>query len=463
MIRIALYFIIINISSTSFINAQVSQPQKTGYCITQEENAFLDSVQYCAFQYFLKEANFNNGLVKDRSAETSPASIAATGFAIPIWALGSEKEWMSRDSAIQITLNLFRFLLNSEQSDDDSATGYQGFYYHFLDMETGKRIWDCELSSIDTGLLLAGIRFAKQFYSLDNPAENEIKHLADVLTKRINWSFFGIKTDGPYQHTISLGWDKKNGFNSLGWWGYTEALFLYVLSAGADMPNVNDGYASWLKFYQWREPYGKASGHVVFPALFVHQFSLLWIDFRNIYDEYMAKRKIDYFENSRRATYVQRRYAIDNPNGWVGYDSLTWGLSACDGPESRYNFDGKVFFGYSARGTSGPDSTFDDGTIAPYASASSIPFAPEICIPTLSSMFIKFGAKGLWGKYGFVDSFNLTLNWYDRDVLGIDQGPMLLMIENYKNGFVWKHLMKDELVQNGLKRLGFSELNSAFK
>jgi len=453
------FFIILNFVPVVFMNGQITGEQKIKYTPSKEECSFLDSVQYYSFKFFINEVNFKNGLMKDRSAETSPASIAATGFAIPIWALGSEKGWMSRDSAVQITLNLFRFLLNSEQSTVDSATGYQGFYYHFLDMKTGKRIWNCELSSIDTGLLLAGIRFAKQFYSLDNPADNEIRHLADVLTKRINWSFFEIKTDGPYKHTISLGWDKKNGFNSLGWWGYTEALFLYVLSAGAEMPNVNKGYSAWLNFYQWREPYGEASGHVVFPALFVHQFSLLWIDFRNIYDEYMAKKKIDYFENSRRATYVQRKYAMDNPNGWIGYDSLIWGLSACDGPDGRYNFDGKEFFGYSARGTSGPDSTFDDGTIAPYASASSIPFAPEICIPTLYSMYQRYANKGLWRKYGFVDSFNLTVNWFDQDVLGIDQGPMLLMIENYKSGFVWKYLMKDELVQNGLKRLGFSQLN----
>ena len=137
-------------------------------------------------------------------------------------------------------------------------------------------------------------------------------------------------------------------------------------------------------------------------------------------------------------------------------DCLTWGLSACDGPDGSRNFDGKEFFGYSARGTSGPDSTSDDGTIAPYAVGSSIPFAPEICIPSLHSMYQNYGEKGLWGKYGFVDSFNPTLDWYDEDVLGLDQGPMLLMIENYRSGFVWKYMMKDELVRKGLTRLGFT-------
>jgi len=449
-------FLLFSLGHFVILNAQGMDEKKPGYIPSEEESAFLDKVQTSAFQYFIKEANFKNGLVKDRNTTTSPASIAATGFAIPIWALGSEKGWMSRDSAAQITLNLFRFLHASEQSLDDSATGYQGFYYHFLDMKTGKRFWNCELSSIDTGLLLAGIRFANQFYIFNNPIENEIRELADILTKRINWEFFQIKKDNQFKNTISLGWDKKHGFNDLGWWGYTEALFLYVLSAGAEMPNVEKGYDAWLSFYQWREPYGKESGHVAFPALFIHQFSLLWIDFRNIYDSYMKEKGIDYFENSRRATYVQRKYAIDNPNNWRGYDSLTWGLSACDGPDDSYNFDGKKFFGYSARGTSGPDSTFDDGTIAPYAAGSSIPFAPEICIPTLNSLYKNYGEKGLWGKYGFVDSFNPTLNWFDKDNLGIDQGPMLLMIENYRSGFVWKYLMKDELVRKGLTRLGFT-------
>ncbi len=448
---ISVLFLLLAINSTII----AGDDKKEKYQPSKDELAFLDTLQYRSFLYFINETNPKNGLVKDRSTTGSPASMAATGFGIPIWALGAEKKWITRDEAAQFTLNLFRFLINSEQSTNSKATGYQGFYYHFLDFNTGKRVWNCELSSIDTGLLLAGIRFAVQYYSEDNSTEKEIRSLAEALTKRVNWSFFEIKKEGAFNHTISLGWDEK-GFNSLGWWGYTEALFLYILAAGADMPDVEKGYQSWLNFYQWREPYGKNSGHVVFPALFIHQFSLLWLDMRGLKDNYMKKKGIDYFENSRRATYVQQKYAIDNPNEWKGYDSLTWGLSACDGPESNNNFDGKVFFGYSARGTSGPDSTFDDGTIAPYAAGSSIPFAPEICIPTLKSMYDRFADKGLWGKYGFMDSFNLTLNWIDKDNLGIDQGPMLLMIENYRSGFVWKYMMKDEYVKKGLEKLGFN-------
>jgi hypothetical protein len=172
----------------------------------------------------------------------------------------------------------------------------------------------------------------------------------------------------------------------------------------------------------------------------------------------MKEKGIDYFENSRRATYVQQHYAIDNPYKWVGYDSLCWGVTACDGPGDKYNFDDKKFIGYAGRGSSGPDyNYFDDGTIAPYGPLSSLPFAPEIVLPTTKSLLEKYGDK-IWGKYGFYDSFNLTANWVDNDFLGIDEGPMLIMIENFRTGLVWNNVMKDPVIQEGLKRLGFEYL-----
>ena len=195
-----------------------------------------------------------------------------------------------------------------------------------------------------------------------------------------------------------------------------------------------------------------------FPPLFGHQFSEAFIDFRGLADKYMKGKGIDYFENSRRATYVQRKYASDNPKGWVGYDSLCWGVTASDGPGGKYNFDGKKFEGYAGRGTSGPDyNYFDDGTIAPYGPLSSLPFAPEIVLPTIKSIHEKYGAK-LWGKYGFYDAFNPTANWVDSDFLGIDEGPMLIMIENFRTGLVWNYMMKDPIIQKGLSRLGFEYL-----
>jgi hypothetical protein len=431
--------------------------EKSTYNLSQKEKDFLDTLQYRSFLYFIKETNPLNGLIKDRSTVQSPSSIAAVGFGIPIWALGFEKGWITKDQSIQYTLTLLNFLWQSDQSMDSFATGHDGFYYHFLDMKTGKRFWNCELSSIDSGILFCGIIFARQFYDGNNHEEKKIRELSDKLLARADWSYFTTSDSGKYYKTISLGWNEKEGLFKLGWWGYTEALFLYIVAAGMKYPDAERGYQSWLNFYQWREPYNKKVGHVVFPSLFIHQYSFIWLDMRGLYDNYMREKNIDYFENSRRATYVQKNYAVQNPNKWVGYDSLTWGLTACDGPGSKYNINGKEFWDYSARGTSGPDSTFDDGTIAPTAAGGSIPFAPEITVPTLINMYEKYGSKGLWNKYGFVDSFNPTLNWFNLDYLGIDQGPIVLMIENYFSGFVWKYFMKDPIVTIGLKRLGFQK------
>lgn len=436
-------------------NVNYSPYDKLEFKLSHKEKAFLDTLQYKSFLYFINEINPVNGLVKDRSTEKSPATIAAVGFAVPIWAIGAEKGWIKRNQSIQYTLSLLKFLWNSEQSTEPLATGYKGFYYHFIDMKSGKRFWNCELSSIDSGLLYCGIIFARQYYNGANEMEKQIREFSTKLLDRVDWKFFTMPDTGSYANTISLGWDQKNGFNKLGWWGYTEALFLYIIAAGMDMLDAEKGYNTWLKSYQWREPYDKKLGHVVFPALFIHQFSFLWLDGRGLIDSYMQNKGIDYFENSRRATYVQREYAIQNINKWSGYDSLTWGLTACDGPGENYNYNGKEFWDYSARGTSGPDSTFDDGTIAPTAAGGSIPFAPEITIPALIRMYNKYGSKGLWGKYGFLDAFNPTLNWYDKDYLGLDQGPIVIMIENYLNGFVWKYFMKDPIVKKGLMRLGF--------
>lgn len=431
---------------------------KLNYKIGTEEKAFLDTLQYRTFKYFLGEINPENGLVKDRSTDTSPATIAAVGFAVPIWAIGSEKGWITREHAAQLTLNMLNFFWNSEQSDAKLATGYKGFYYHFLHMKTGERFWNCELSSIDSGLLFSGMIFARNYFIKNNSVETRIRDLATKLLARADWKFWVRPADQKMPHQINMGWT-ENGFQPLGWFGYTEALFLYIIASGMNLPNPETAFASFQSTYQWREPYTKDYGHVVFPALFAHQYSFLWLDPNGLLDSYMKKKGIDYAENSRRATYVNREYAIVNPMKWIGYDSLSWGFTACDGPESKYNFDGKNFYGYAPRGSSGLDSTeFDDGTIAATAAGGSIPFAPEICIPTLMNMKEKYGDADVWGKYGFVDAFNPTVNWVDKDYLGLDQGPIIIMIENYNNGFVWKYFMQDEIVNKGLKILGFEQI-----
>ncbi len=431
------------------------------YGATAEELAFLDSLQHRSFRYFVDEMNPENGLVKDRTKATSPSSTAATGFGVVAWGIGAERGWISREQARENTLALLRFLKNSEQSTDSLATGHQGFYYHFLHMKTGQRYWGCELSTIDTALLFAGLRFAMSYYNRDDAPEQEIRTTVAELTERINWNWTTLPEDaGRAAGTVTMGWRPERGFLSHGWTGYNEALYLYVFAAGCGYDDAQQAYQNWLKFYRWEEPY-PGLAHVTFPPLFGHQYSHMFVDFRGLGDAYMREKGIDYFENSRRAAYTQRQYAVDNPMGWVGYDSLTWGLTACDGPGQSYNTDDRKFYTYTARGTSGPNRIQrDDGTIAPTAAAGSIVFAPEIVIPTLQKMLERYGEKGLWGPHGFYDAFNPTVDWIDPDYIGIDQGPIVIMIENFRTGMVWEYSMRDPLIQRGLDVLDFREVKS---
>ncbi len=429
------------------------------YSLTPAEEAFLDTLQYRSFLYFINEVNPENGLVKDRSTDNSPASIAAVGFALPVWAIGSQRGWIARERAAQLTVNALRFFRHSEQSADALATGYQGFYYHFLDMETGERVWECELSTVDTAWLMSGIRFARQFYERDLSQEREIRALADSLTSSLNWDFFTRPDSILHPGTVSMGWRPEKGLTKMGWVGYNEALYLYVLAAGCGYENALPAYQRWLSHYQWREPY-PGLAHVVFPPLFGHQYSHMFIDFRGMADNYMQAKALDYFENSRQAVYTQREYAIHNPGGWAGYDSLIWGLTACDGPGKTYNTEDRQFFSYAGRGTSGPGLVWsEDGTLAPTAAGGSIVFAPEIVIPTLQAMYDRYGKKGLWGPYGFYDAFNPTIDWFDSDYLGIDQGPIVIMIENFRSGLIWEYAMRDPVIQKGLKILNFKKLD----
>jgi hypothetical protein len=430
---------------------------KVDYQLSPDETTMLDSIQQKTFQFFLHEHHPEWGIVKDRAADWAPASIASTGFGLVSFAVGAERNWITREDAARITLNTLDFFVNSVQSADTAVTGYKGFYYHFLRMSTGTREWRCELSSVDTGLLMMGIIFARNYYNLDNDVERRIRSQAAIILNRVEWDFMMMPDTGRYALQISMGWHPEQGLHHMGWSGYNEALFLYILAAGSGMENAEESYDSWLSSYKWQTPYDGLS-HVAFPPLFGHQFSQAFIDFRGIADTYMKEKGIDYFENSRRATYVQRQYAIDNPHGWVGYDSLCWGITASDGPTDIYNFDGREFYGYAGRGTSGPDyNYFDDGTIAPYGPLSSLPFAPEIVLPAIKSINEKYGDR-LWGKYGYYDSFNPTVNWFNDDYIGIDQGPMLIMIENFRTGLVWDYVMKDPVIREGLNRLGFSYL-----
>jgi len=428
---------------------------------------FLHDVQTRTFRFFWETTNVANGLVPDRWPTPSFSSVAAVGFGLTAYLVGVERGWTTRAAARDRVLTTLRFFWNAPHNEQATqVTGYRGFYYHFLDMQTGHRFQQVELSTIDTGLLLMGVLAAQEYFDDPDPTESEIRALADSIYFRVDWQWASVRPPA-----ISMGWHPETGFIVHDYDGYNEAMFLYVLALGS--PTHALPPEAWTEFtstYRWAEFYGQP--HVNFAPLFGHQYSHVWIDFRGIRDAFMSARGIDYFENSRRATLAQRAYAVDNPNGWQGYGPTLWGLTASDGPgDFRATIDGRErqFHGYWARGAASGEVR-DDGTLVPTAVGGSIPFAPEITIPALRAMRDGTGGN-LYAQYGFKDAFNLTMDvpglaqrgttvpgigWFDVDYLGIDQGPILLMIENHRTGLVWDLMRENEHIVRGLCRAGFT-------
>ncbi|MEO5677314.1 MAG: glucoamylase family protein, partial [Usitatibacter sp.] len=407
-------------------------------------DADLETLQRETFGYFLHETNPANGLVIDKTAAAWPASIAATGLALACYPVSVERGFMPRSAAVERTLATLRFFWNSPQGPEPDATGYRGFYYHFLDMHTGRRAWKCELSTVDSALLLAGALTAGMYFDAATAGEIEIRALADALYRRADWPWA--------QHqgrTVTHGWKPESGFLDYRWEGYDEALLLYVLGLGSPThPLPEESYAAWAATYRWENHYGQE--YLYAGPLFTHQLSHVWIDFRGIQDAFMHARGIDYFENSRRATYVQQQYAIENPRKFAGYAGHCWGITASEGPgPDTINVDGveRQFFDYLGRGVPwGPD----DGTLAPWAVVASLPFAPEIVLPALD--YCLHQAKLTeFNAYGFKASFNPSHPgnpgnpygwWVSPWHFGLNQGPIILMIENYRTGMLWR-LMRE--------------------
>ena len=418
---------------------------------------FLDGLQRETFDYFVHEVNPLNGLIADKTQAGSPASIAAVGFALSSYPVGVERGFMPRADAIARTLATLRFFHTSDQSAGVDATGYKGFYYHFLDMVSGRRVWKCELSTIDSAILLAGMLTIAAYFCGDGEDEREIRVLADALYLRADWNW--ARNGGL---TVTHGWKPESGFLRYRWQGYCEAMILYLLGLGSPThPLPRESWARWTSTYDWRTIYDYELLYA--GPLFIHQFSHIWIDFREIQDDFMRGKGIDYFENSRRATHVQRGYTMDNPSDFRAYDENSWGFTASDGPgPATYMINGikRRFFGYKARGAPyGPD----DGSIAPWAVAASLPFAPEIVQPSLTH-FETLELRENDG-YGFKATFNATMAersgssrpWVSPSHFGINQGPMLLMLENYRTGLVWNLIRRRcAYLVVGLRRAGFS-------
>jgi hypothetical protein len=420
-------------------------------------DAELEKLQRDTFEYFLHETNPSNGLVIDKTAANWPASIAATGLALSAYPVGVERGFISRAAAVERTLATLRFFWNSPQGPEPDATGYKGFYYHFLDMQTGRRAWQCELSTVDTTFLLAGALTSGIYFDANTADESEIRTLADALYRRADWQW--AQNQGA---TVTHGWKPESGFLNYRWEGYDEAMLLYVLGLGSPThPLPESSYATWTSSYRWEHYYDYE--YLYAGPLFTHQLSHTWLDFRGIQDAFMRLKGIDYFENSRRATYVQQRYAIENPLKFDDYCECCWGITASEGPGfTTIKLGGieRTFYDYLGRGVPyGPD----DGTLSPWAVVASLPFAPEIVLPSLHHC-IHQAKLTKFNRYGFKAAFNPTHPgepgnpygfWVSPWHFGLNQGPIVIMIENYRSGLLWQLMRNCSYIKTGLRRAGF--------
>lgn len=421
------------------------------------------------FRFFWDTANPKNGLIPDRYPTPSFASVAAVGFALTAYPVGVERGYVTRKEARKRVLTTLRFLRNAPQGHAvKGMSGYKGFFYHFLDMKTGQRYEDSELSTVDTAILLSGALFCQSYFDGSNAEEVEIRRLVDEIYSRVDWQWAQ-----PHAPAISLGWSPEEGFLEYDWRGYNEAMMVYLLAlASPTHPVGPEAWTEWTSTYDtmsWAKTFGQE--FLNFGPLFGHQYTHVWIDFRKVQDAYMRRRGLDYFENTRRAVYAQQAYAIANPHNCKDYGATVWGLTASDGPADITIGEGsaaRLFRTYAARGA-GQGGSYDDCTLAPTAVVGSLPFAPELVIPAVLDMHKRFG-QHIYAQYGFLDAFNLNFDydipvrhghcipgfgWVAGDYLGIDQGAILAMIENYRSSMIWDVMRKNAYLRQGLTLAGF--------
>ena len=392
--------------------------------LTAQDEVFLDDLQRRSFRFFVDEADPVTGLIPDRARAAggtdAPSSIAAVGFGLTALCIGESRGWISEADAIERCRRTMLFLR-------DKVPNEHGFYYHFIDMKTGERQWECELSSIDTALLMAGVLTVREHF-----ASPTLKKIANDLFERVDWNWMRNA-----QGSLSMGWKPDGGFLPARWDGFNEGPILYLIAMGsASHPLSPDAWTSWDR--QTTRVLYKGMTFFQCPPLFTHQFPQCWFDLRGLRDA-----DADYFENSRLATLAQRKWCADDlSQRFPGYNANVWGITASD-------YAG----GYTAWG--GPPAAGPiDGTVVPCAPGGSLPFAPRECIDALTTMRETFGDQ-IYGKYGFADAFNPQTKWVAKDVLGLDVGVTFVMAENARTGFVWKTFMRSPEAARGLKAAGF--------
>jgi hypothetical protein len=394
--------------------------------LSRDDQQFLEDLQHANFLYFWEQANPQTGLVKDRcnarisNDSRNVASIAATGFGLTALCLGEKHGFVSRNDARNRVLATLRFLWKKLPT-------HRGFFFHFANISTGERMWDSEVSSIDTAILLCGILTCRQYFE----EHSEVSNLAYEIFNRVDWTWLSEDTS-----LLPQGWTPEIGFLPYHWDYYSELMMMYLLGLGSlTYPLRPETWNSWKRTtfeYDGLRYIGS------FAPLFVHQYSQAWFDFRNKRDKYA-----DYFENSKIATEVHRRFCLELGKQFRDYGDDLWGITASDSAKGYVVWGGPPAIGPI------------DGTVVPAAAGGSLPFLPQESMQVLRNIRNKYGNRA-WCRYGFVDAFNPLTNWYDNDVIGIDTGITMVMTENLRTGLVWNTFMKNLEARRGMERAGFT-------
>lgn len=379
---------------------------------TGTDDAFLDDLSRRAFRYFFDTAHPHTGLIPDRArADASKpcdmASVAATGFGLTALVIGAERGWESRAECRACAERVLRTLWRD-------AAHEHGFFYHFLDMRTAQRGWDCEASSIDTGLALFGALSAARYFG------GAVEELAQAIEARVDWPWL-LDSGGRISH----GWKPEGGMLPYSWDQFSEHYGMTWFAVhGASQPVPATTWQAWRRT-PWVEYAGERFLH--HPPLFVHQFPQAWLDWREYNDESGGG---NFFAQACAATRAQKRFCLDLRPRFPAYEENVWGLTSSDGAIGYVDWGGPPI-------QAGEIDTRIDGTVVPCAVAGSLPFVPGDCLAALREMHTRWGVR-IYGPYGFADAFNPGSGWVASDVIGIDVGITLLMAENLRTGLVWR-------------------------
>jgi len=396
--------------------------------LSQEDEAFLDDLEHKTFFYFWEQANPQTGLIKDRCNVRTPdtsaaASIASTGFGLTAICIAEKRGFISYQEARLRVITTLSFLWKKLPT-------HRGFFYHFANINTGERIWDSEVSSIDTAILLCGILTCRQHFR-----DRDIIQLAHAIYDRVDWTWLSEDIS-----LLPLGWTPEFGFLPYKWDYYSELMMIYLLGMGSSIHPLHP--EAWLAWKRTTFEYDGLRYIGSFAPLFVHQYSQAWFDFRHKRDKYA-----DYFQNSAIATEVHRRFCVELKRNFPDYGDDLWGITASDSDKGYVVWGGPPAMGPI------------DGTVVPAAAGGSLPFLPDATMRVLKN--IKSRYPQAWSRYGFIDAFNPLKNWYDTDIVGIDAGITMLMAENMRTGFVWETFMKNPEAQQGMMKAGFKSYSPA--